>query len=226
MMQMLRRLSVVVTAVLLAITQPQTAAAALLGVTIDIPVITFNNTGTLDYDATTDLLAIDAIPFLYKDPVENPFFFSDDPFGTVTIDIEVNSTGVLVGGISGDDLVVTGDVDTYSGTLLTADVSQFGYFDNDTAPDLGTDSFDFLFTITGGALATEFGGIGADLAVEIFSESSDFAGVFTTDFSGEAKGSMGPPPEPPTIVPVPAAVWLFGSGLLGLVGIARRKRVS
>lgn len=27
----------------------------------------------------------------------------------------------------------------------------------------------------------------------------------------------------PMVVPVPAAVWLFGSGLLGLVGIARRK---
>ena len=27
-----------------------------------------------------------------------------------------------------------------------------------------------------------------------------------------------------SVVPVPAAVWLFGSGLLGLVGIARRKR--
>ena len=25
-------------------------------------------------------------------------------------------------------------------------------------------------------------------------------------------------------VPVPAAVWLFGSGLLGLVGVARRKK--
>jgi len=25
-----------------------------------------------------------------------------------------------------------------------------------------------------------------------------------------------------TVVPVPAAVWLFGSGLLGLVGVARR----
>jgi hypothetical protein len=25
-------------------------------------------------------------------------------------------------------------------------------------------------------------------------------------------------------VPVPAAVWLFGSGLIGLVGVARRKR--
>ncbi len=26
-----------------------------------------------------------------------------------------------------------------------------------------------------------------------------------------------------TVVPVPAAVWLFGSGLIGLFGIARRK---
>jgi PEP-CTERM motif len=28
-----------------------------------------------------------------------------------------------------------------------------------------------------------------------------------------------------TPVPVPAAVWLFGSGLLGLIGIARKKKV-
>jgi hypothetical protein len=28
----------------------------------------------------------------------------------------------------------------------------------------------------------------------------------------------------PTVVPVPAAVWLFGSGLLGLAGMARRKK--
>jgi hypothetical protein len=31
--------------------------------------------------------------------------------------------------------------------------------------------------------------------------------------------------EPPA-VPVPAAVWLFGSGLLGLVGVARRKKAQ
>ena len=28
----------------------------------------------------------------------------------------------------------------------------------------------------------------------------------------------------PTVIPVPAAVWLFGSGLIGLAGIARRKK--
>ena len=32
--------------------------------------------------------------------------------------------------------------------------------------------------------------------------------------------------SPPAEVPVPAAVWLFGSGLIGLVGIARRRKSS
>ena len=30
----------------------------------------------------------------------------------------------------------------------------------------------------------------------------------------------------PSAIPVPAAVWLFGSGLMGLVGVARRRRTS
>ena len=40
-----------------------------------------------------------------------------------------------------------------------------------------------------------------------------------TDFfpGGEIRGQV-------QVVPIPAAVWLFGSGLLGLVGIARRKK--
>ncbi len=29
-----------------------------------------------------------------------------------------------------------------------------------------------------------------------------------------------------TVVPIPTAVWLFGSGLLGLIGIAKRKQIS
>lgn len=32
--------------------------------------------------------------------------------------------------------------------------------------------------------------------------------------------------QPLSAVPVPAAIWLFGSGLLGLVGIARRKQAG
>lgn len=42
-------------------------------------------------------------------------------------------------------------------------------------------------------------------------------GTTLADAEGEFLGSAG-------IVPVPAAVWLFGSGLLGMIGIARRKK--
>ena len=41
-------------------------------------------------------------------------------------------------------------------------------------------------------------------------------GILTVDYS-QANAQAN------TVVPVPAAVWLFGSGLLGLVGVARRK---
>lgn len=44
-------------------------------------------------------------------------------------------------------------------------------------------------------------------------------GTVTTGPAATAVANLGPAP-----VPVPAAVWLFGSGLLGLVGIARRKK--
>ncbi len=33
-------------------------------------------------------------------------------------------------------------------------------------------------------------------------------------------------PPPPATVPLPAAAWLFGSGLLGLIGVARRRKAG
>ncbi len=49
-------------------------------------------------------------------------------------------------------------------------------------------------------------------------DSSNFGGVL---YSLELTGHI---TAPTSAVPVPAAVWLFGSGLLGLVGVARRKK--
>ena len=47
-----------------------------------------------------------------------------------------------------------------------------------------------------------------------------YVNVHTVNFSGgEIRGQVIVNP-----VPIPAAVWLFGSGLLGLIGIARRKK--
>ena len=46
-----------------------------------------------------------------------------------------------------------------------------------------------------------------------------FGTVFTADTISAKLGQV-------QVVPVPAAVWLFGSGLLGLAGIARRKKAA
>jgi hypothetical protein len=40
-------------------------------------------------------------------------------------------------------------------------------------------------------------------------------------FNANFNANLAPTPK---VVPIPAAVWLFGSGLLGLVGVARRKK--
>jgi len=44
-----------------------------------------------------------------------------------------------------------------------------------------------------------------------------------TAFRQIARGSITTQPQ---VIPIPAAVWLFGSGLLGLVGMARRKKTA
>ena len=47
---------------------------------------------------------------------------------------------------------------------------------------------------------------------------------FSSDLLLNPTGAIPPPPGAP--VPIPPALWLFGSGLLGLVGIARRKKAA
>ena len=48
--------------------------------------------------------------------------------------------------------------------------------------------------------------------------------LLTSAYFTGGDGEGGGPPA--GVIPVPAAVWLFGSGLLGLVGVARRRRGS
>ena len=52
--------------------------------------------------------------------------------------------------------------------------------------------------------------------IAFLDDSLGFAGQYTQWELGDV----------PSVIPVPAAVWLFGSGLLGLVGVARRKKAS
>ncbi len=55
--------------------------------------------------------------------------------------------------------------------------------------------------------------------------SNDFSGGFTIPEGGGTPTLLPFAHVDVAAVPVPAAAWLFGSGLLGLIGIARRKKV-
>ena len=78
-----------------------------------------------------------------------------------------------------------------------------------------------------------------DGGYDIFTYMGPGTDPFSDSWDGTLRGSIGAQCEPDGainckattshisvygVVPVPAAVWLFGSGLLGLVGIARRKK--
>ena len=90
-------------------------------------------------------------------------------------------------------------------------------------------SFDGTFTVGGGLLAGSFTGmtlsgpeaaplLGGDVIITGGSLQNGSTGRLELALSNTSvAGKLG------AVVPVPAAVWLFGSGLIGLVGIARRK---
>lgn len=101
---------------------------------------------------------------------------------------------------------------------------------------------DFVFS--GGGLIIDFAPRGSFLSndsttfeqILVNSNADDTSGFFVSRYSyaSTAGNSLGDGSfataqmanfQIETVVPVPAAVWLFGSGFLGLIGVAKRKRV-
>ena len=128
--------------------------------------------------------------------------------GTFNLNASIDASGSLSSG----SLSIGGTVASLGfngGTLLTGNLTAFGFLDS------GGDPLEFLFSVTGGDAAGLYGSIGGI----ILSGGTGFTGDFNTDFTGNGSAAADVAP-----VPLPAAVWLFGSGLLGLIGIVRRKK--
>ena len=89
---------------------------------------------------------------------------------------------------------------------------------NGASEMLGASTGGITFTCNG-ALAPGVGHCQADNLIIAAEDTAGFAGQYT-QWSFDV--SLDTPHVPD--VPVPAAAWLFGSGLLGLVGVARRKK--
>ncbi|MEO1527082.1 MAG: SdrD B-like domain-containing protein [Planctomycetota bacterium] len=163
---------------------------ALIGVAplLENPIIAYDNGGTAAYDSSTDLFEINATPIGYTADAGSGIFFG----GTVDLDILVDDSGNLIGGVADNDFVLTGSLDTnidfipdFTGDLLTAEITQFGFQENGVI-----DEFDFVLSITGGALASFY--VGRDLGITLQLENSSFNDDFAVDFSGgPAKGNIG-----------------------------------
>jgi hypothetical protein len=92
--------------------------------------------------------------------------------------------------------------------------------------------FDDFFDAQGNVVYTPTEGAIGDLNQPLFDENGnpiplDENGDFNFSFVNDDQQSVsiGGKLTSVTVVPIPAAVWLFGTGLLGLIGFTKRKQV-
>jgi len=223
----------------IALTIPITSHATLLGLSPELPNIDFSGSGIIEYNANNGIVRLSADPST---------LFSIDPFiftpilGTgansiksLNIQFQVDSLGnVITSNPTIPDLILKGEVDAngddvpdYAGTLLTAEVIQFGY-QNDISN--GDDVFDLRLNFFGGSLSPFYSNQDMDIAVRIISESSTvynnpFNNSFTSSWQGQAKGVLGLTPSAPhASVPITSPLWLWISLLPVLFPPLRRAK--
>ena len=126
--------------------------------------------------------------------------------------LDIGATGAT-GDISGID-----GLSTFSGTGVSISLTSFAPVTNFFTLDGWQLDASSLYIIDQSALTLNLMGKGV-LSNNSFDATDviwSFSSSSTTSYSMTVASAV-------ATVPVPAAVWLFGSGLLGLVGIARRK---
>ncbi|MGA3283560.1 MAG: PEP-CTERM sorting domain-containing protein [Verrucomicrobiota bacterium] len=150
-------------------------------------------------------------------------------YGGYVISATINNAGVLA---SGGSVTI---IDSASDTLLAGSLKSgasgtaWGYYNNSSI-----DQFTFLFTVTGGTVASDFGGIGGLCGISLF---ADFSGNSTgtghdTPFTGTWGGSFnnlrssgantGNGTADIFPVPEPSSFLLVSAGFLCMITLRRR----
>jgi uncharacterized protein (TIGR03382 family) len=155
----------------------------------------------VSYEAATDHLLVEGFALTIDDDSSFP---PDNIFnGRFEIDATIDKFGRPVDGI----LSIEGDVFGLGRTLLTGSLKEFGFING------GGNLFEFIFTVTGGDLATPqfYGQPGTQMGVLL--HGVNFGGSFNQDFANFGIGLADTAPVP--VAPTLAVL---------LIAFARRQR--
>jgi hypothetical protein len=150
---------------------------------------------------------------------------------------EVSITATSNGTASNGTATSSANVGIYSNAIANNTAQtllfNFGYDITALTNAVGDDAL-----ATASVLISESLGGGGTIYVDILASANSLGsslddqstvGSFSIELSaynyGQLNAAISTEGSATSVVPVPAAVWLFGSGLLGLVGIARRRQV-
>ena len=185
-----------------------------------------------DGNGNPGTLVMGAISFDYGPTVGIPVYLVADAaglFGALQGGLSVGDT-ITGGATSATDAAVgstpfagympnNGALGAIPFAMTTLDVNQDGDPNNTCGTTGGTGAL-----IGGGFPLCDDGDSGVRMATAPFpGHGANFDMISMTVDSCTNDDGTGACVNPPAI-PVPAAVWLFGSGLLGLVGVARRRK--
>ena len=139
----------------------------------------------------------------------------------------ITDTNTPVGNVETAPVSGSGTLSIFDGsTVLTADLTWVDLATFGTAGSLNTNGTANLSNIqytgsNGDLVALASAGAGMQTATFQFATPTSLTEIFTnrtTQTSTSFSGSIAP-----SAIPAPAAFWLFGSGLIGLAGVARRR---
>lgn len=156
-----------------------------------------NNSATDQYRVSFEL---DFLNFADADGVDA---FADSQFSLRNGGTEIFFTDLTSDALFGDHENSASERGTFGATLNDSGIRVFDFLLNPLA------------SINLSAIAELQGGV--------FDGASSFNGQLETFLTVAGVENLTSPPEPPAAVPVPGAVWLFGTALLGLFGFKRRR---
>lgn len=169
----------------------------------------FVDYNTISYNAGTQAFTAKGAPITFSLAASQYYNVTNVTLNSYNLTATVDHSGQATGGT----LSVSGkvsDIGATSGTLLTGSFVDFGF-----GTGASGDPFEFVFAVTGGDLASYYGGIGGKIGVILSAKSTNFTG-----FASSFNSGSGATNDTFAVVPEPASM-----GLLVVAGLflARRR---